>query len=96
MFVIHHPRHTQKSFKLHENRQYTFMVDPRANKVEIKKKIESMYNVVVMNLNTANYRGKRVSRYTRKRVIEGQRPNYKKAIVTLKEGDIIDINKDIL
>ena len=94
MYLIKNIRHTEKSFKLNDLRQYTFIVDAKANKVEIKKQIDDLYNVVAIRVNTAYFAGKRVSRYTRKGVIEGKRSSYKKAIVTLREGDIIDINKD--
>ena len=70
--------------------KYGFIVLPDANKIEIKKEIESLYNVTVINVNTMVYAGKRQSKYTRKGLIKGQKNAFKKAIVTLKEGDIID------
>ena len=75
--------------------RYGFIVRPEANKVEIKKEIEELYNVKVENVNTMNYAGKRQARYTRKGLIRGQKPSYKKAIVTLKEGDTIDFYSNI-
>ena len=96
MYLIKNARHTEKSLKLNELRQYTFLVAPKANKVEIKKQVDELYNVVVTRVNTARYAGKKISRYTRKGTIEGQRSLYKKAVVTLREGDIIDIHKDSL
>ena len=75
--------------------KYGFIVLPEANKLEIKKEIESLYNVTVIDVNTARYAGKRQSRYTRKGLIKGQKNAYKKAIVTLKEGDTIDYYSNI-
>lgn len=75
--------------------KYGFIVLPEANKLEIKKEIESLYNVTVIDVNTARYAGKRQSRYTRKGLIKGQKNAYKKAIVTLKEGDSIDFYSNI-
>ena len=75
--------------------KYGFIVLPEANKLEIKKEIESLYNVTVIDVNTARYAGKRQSRYTRKGLIKGQKNAYKKAIVTLKEGDTIDFYSNI-
>ena len=75
--------------------KYGFIVLPEANKLEIKNEIESLYNVTVIDVNTARYAGKRQSRYTRKGLIKGQKNAYKKAIVTLKEGDSIDFYSNI-
>ena len=75
--------------------KYGFIVLPEANKLEIKKEIESLYNVTVIDVNTARYAGKRQSRYTRKGLIKGQKNAYKKAIVALKEGDSIDFYSNI-
>ena len=75
--------------------KYGFIVLPEANKLEIKKEIESLYNVTVIDVNTARYAGKRQSRYTRKGLIKGQKNAYKKAIVTLKEGETIDFYSNI-
>ena len=64
-----------------------FIVKPEANKVEIKKEVEGLYNVTVLAVNTVKYAGKRSSRYTKSGLVKGQKNAYKKAIVTLKEGD---------
>ena len=64
--------------------RYGFIVDPRANKLQIKSAVEAMYNVVVMDVNTINYMGKLKSRYTKHGLLVGRADNYKKAIVTLK------------
>ena len=75
--------------------RYGFIVRPEAGKLEIKKEVESLYNVTVINVNTLRYAGKRSSRYTKAGLIKGQKNAYKKAIVTLKEGDTIDFYSNI-
>ncbi len=75
--------------------RYGFIVDPRANKLQIKSAVEAMYNVVVMDVNTINYMGKLKSRYTKHGLLVGRADNYKKAIVTLKDGDKIDFYSNI-
>lgn len=75
--------------------RFGFIVLPGANKLEIKKEIESLYNVTVVAVNTCNYLGKDKSRYTRKGYTKGRANNFKKAIVTLKEGDTIDFYSNI-
>lgn len=75
--------------------KYGFIVKPEANKLEIKKEIESLYNVTVLDVNTVRYAGKRQSRYTKAGLVKGQKNAFKKAIVTLKEGDSIDFYSNI-
>ena len=75
--------------------KYGFIVKPEANKVEIKKEIESLYNVTVLDVNTIRYAGKCSSRYTKAGLIKGQKNAFKKAIVTLKDGDTIDFYSNI-
>ena len=75
--------------------KYGFIVKPEANKLEIKKEVESLYNVTVIDVNTCRYAGKRSSRYTKAGLIKGQKNAFKKAIVTLKEGDVIDFYSNI-
>ena len=75
--------------------KYGFIVRPEANKLEIKNEVESMYNVTVIDVNTCRYAGKRSSRYTKAGLIKGQKNAFKKAIVTLKEGDTIDFYSNI-
>ncbi len=75
--------------------KYGFIVRPDANKYEIMSEVESLYNVTVIDVNTMRYAGKRMSRYTRAGLIKGQKNAYKKAIVTLKEGDSIDFYSNI-
>lgn len=75
--------------------KYGFIVRPDANKFEIKKEVEALYNVKVISVNTMNYAGKRSSRYTKAGLVKGQKNAYKKAIVTLQEGDTIDLYSNI-
>jgi large subunit ribosomal protein L23 len=72
-----------------------FRVSPDANKLEIKAAIEQLYEVTVVKVNTMNYDGKRKSRYTKAGVVNGKESAFKKAIVTLKEGEKIDLFKNI-
>ena len=65
-------------------------MEKEANKVDIKKAGEKMYGVTVESVNTMNYQGKRKSRYTKSGVISGRAPSYKKAIVSVAEGEVID------
>lgn len=75
--------------------QYGFEVALSANKKEIKEEIERVYDVEVENVNTIVVRGKSRQRFSKKGIIQGKTSNYKKAIVTLKEGSEIDFYKHI-
>lgn len=75
--------------------RYGFIVDPRANKLEIKSIIESTYGVVVAEVNTINYNGKYKSRFTKAGMLTGRTNRYKKAIITLKGDDQIDFYSNI-
>ena len=75
--------------------RYGFMVDPRANKLEIKEAIEELYGVTVASVNTLKYAGKVKSRFTKGGVISGQKNSYKKAMITLGEGEKIDFYSNI-
>ena len=76
-------------------RRYAFKVARKANKLEIKKAIESFYGVNVTNVNTATAPGKNKSRFTKAGVISGRKPAYKKAFVTVAEGETIDLYSSI-
>ena len=71
------------------------MVDGKANKIQIKKEVEKTYGVTVESVNTMVHPGKAKRRYTKSRIIEGRTPAYKKAIVQVAEGDIIDFYSGI-
>ncbi len=97
MGIIVKPIVTEKQTAITEKmpNRVGFRVSPDANKIEIKKAVEAMYNVKVESVNTMNYLGKRKSRYTKSGVINGRQSSYKKAIVTLKEGETIDFFSNI-
>lgn len=96
MAIILKPIVTEKMTGLGEKlNRYAFRVDRKANKVEIKKAVEELYNVQVVAVNTAVVAPKKKSRYTKSGLIEGKTSAYKKAIVTLKEGETIDFYSNI-
>ncbi len=74
---------------------YTFAVSPDANKFQIKDIVERLYNVRVTSVNTALYAGKRKQRYTKGGLIRGRKPAFKKAYVTVAEGQTIDYYSNI-
>ena len=78
--------------KLH---RYAFKVSHKANKLEIKKAVESFYGVTVVDVSTATAPGKNKPRYTKAGFIKGRKPSYKKAFVTVAEGDSIDLYSSI-
>lgn len=94
--ILIRPIVTEKLTTLGEKlNQYGFMVDPRANKLEIKKAIEELYGVTVAAVNTIKYAGKIKSRFTKAGVISGQKNSYKKAMITLGAGEKIDFYSNI-
>ena len=95
MAILKKPLVTEKVSALNESGKYGFIVDKEANKVEIKKEVERIYGVNVENVRTMVYPGKRKSRNTKSRIITGRTPSFKKAIVTLAEGEIIDFYSGI-
>ncbi len=97
MGYIIKPLVTEKMTSITEkfNNKYGFIVRPDANKYDIKKEVEALYNVKVEGVNTCRYSGKRKSRYTKSGLIQGRTNAYKKAIVTLKEGETIDFYSNI-
>ena len=95
MSVLKKPLVTEKVSALNEKGKYGFIVDAEANKVEIKRAVEKQYGVNVERVNTMNVMGKLKTRYTKAGVLAGRRPNYKKAIVTLAEGEVIDFYSNV-
>jgi len=96
MAYIVKPLVTEKVTSLTEKQnKYCFIVRPEANKLQIKTEVESRYNVKVLSVNTINYAGKNKSRYTRTGVVRGRTSAFKKAYVTIKEGDTIDFFSNI-
>ena len=76
-------------------RRYAFRVDKNANKLEIKKAIETFYGVTVTDVNTLVAPGKNKTRYTKAGFIKGRKPSFKKALVTVAEGETIDLYSNI-
>ena len=97
MGIIIKPLVTEKMTAITDkaNNRFGFIVRPDANKLEIKKEVEALYNVTVVSVNTVRYAGKSKARYTRAGLVNGRTNAYKKAIVTLKEGDTI-LSKKLL
>lgn len=95
MSVLVKPLVTEKVSALNEKGKYGFVVNRKANKVEIKKAVEKMYGVTVEDVNTMNYLGKAKSRFSKSRMISGRASSFKKAIVTVADGDIIDFYSEI-
>ena len=75
--------------------RFGFVVDKEANKIQIKKAVEELYNVTVEAVNTMRYGGKTKSRFTKSGVVKGKANVFKKAIVTLSEGETIDFYSNI-
>jgi large subunit ribosomal protein L23 len=97
MSVIVKPIFTEKQTAItdkFENR-YGFIVVPSANKVQIKNAVEALYNVHVESVNTMKYDGRKKSRYTKTGLVTGSTSSFKKAIVTLKKGETIDLFSNI-
>ena len=94
--ILVKPLITEKADTLSESKsQYSFIVEKTANKIEIKKAVEALYTVNVESVNTMVMAGKRKTRNTKKGVLHGRKPSYKKAIVTLTSGETIDFFGDI-
>jgi large subunit ribosomal protein L23 len=96
MEILKKPLLTEKVAQLTEKlNRYTFKVDHRANKIQIKQAIEKMYGVNITAVNTMKYVGKLKSRNTKAGVVSGRAAAYKKAIITLKDGETIDFYSNI-
>ena len=94
--IIVKPVITEKSSALMEDMgRFTFIVDNGANKIQIKEAIETRYSVTVEEVNTMRYAGKKKTRATKSAYVTGKTASYKKAIVTLAEGETIDIYENI-
>jgi large subunit ribosomal protein L23 len=95
MSILQKPLVTEKVTSFNDKGVYGFIVDNRANKVEIKKEVEKLYGVTVLQVNTMRYAGKKKAKYTKSGVNKGSRASYKKALVTVKSGNIIDFYENI-
>ena len=87
--VIIKPWISEKSHFMTNDGKYTFLVSPRANKIQIREAVEKFFNVKVVSVNTINVRGRAGTSWTKMRRIRGKGPKMKKAIVTLAEGQSI-------
>ena len=94
--VLIKPIVTEKSNKLSDQRRtYAFRVNRKANKLEIKKAIEEFYGVTVVDVNTVVVPGKAKSKFTKAGFISGRKPAFKKAYVSVAEGETIDLYANI-
>ena len=89
--IIMRPIVSEKSYAGLERNSYTFLVDTRANKTQIKEAVQEIWDVTVVSVNTLNRRGKEKGRTTRGGRVGGKRPDEKRAVVTLAQGDAIEI-----
>ncbi|MFC6096482.1 MULTISPECIES: 50S ribosomal protein L23 [Flavobacterium] len=96
MSIIIKPIITEKITKEGElfNR-FGFIVDKKANKIQIKNAVEAAYGISVVEVNTMNYRADRSTKYTKSGIINGKTNAYKKAIVQVQEGETIDFYNNI-
>ncbi len=94
--ILIKPIISEKAEQLSESRnQYSFVVNRKANKVEIRKAVEQFYNVTVQSVNTMIVPGKNKTRTTRSGMLRGRVPGYKKAVVTLAPGEEIDFYGEV-
>lgn len=96
MDITIEPIVTEKATKLTDKlNRYTFRVSPEANKYQIKALVEKLYGVKVENVNTAVVRSKNKSRWTKSGLLKGSTSVYKKAFVTVGEGQTIDFYSNL-
>jgi large subunit ribosomal protein L23 len=95
--IIKKPLITEKATSDSEkNNRFTFVVDRRANKIEIKNAVENMYGVTIRSVRTMNYGGGKSSvKYTNKGIVEQSNARFKKAVVTVADGETIDLFTNI-
>jgi large subunit ribosomal protein L23 len=94
--VLIKPILTEKANAQQEKlRRYAFRVSRKANKLEIKKAVQDFYGVTVIDVNTVVVPGKSKTRFTKAGYLKGQKPAYKKALVTVAEGETIDLYSTI-
>ena len=94
--ILIRPLITEKSENLSEKgSKYSFVVDKSANKIQIKQAVEKTYSVNVDSVNTVNVLGKLKVRNTKAGIQRGRKASYKKAVITLSEGEEIDFFGDI-
>jgi len=89
--IIYRPIVTEKLTNIQEKGIYAFEVDPKANKIEIARAVEKRFNVKVKNVRTMNYKGKTKTQMTKRGRFVGTTSHFKKAIITLKAGEKIEL-----
>ncbi|MGD1013140.1 MAG: 50S ribosomal protein L23 [Acidimicrobiales bacterium] len=89
MSILIRPVVSEKTYALMDRGTYVFVVDPRATKIDVRNAVEQAFNVKVVNVNTLNRKGK--STRNRRTGVVGTRPDSKRAIVTLQQGDTINL-----
>ncbi len=95
MGILIRPLLTEKYTAMNNQGKYGFEVELKANKVEIKKAVEKLYGVKVEGVQTMRQIGKSKSRSTRNRLTSGNTQTYKKAVITVAEGEVIDFYEGI-
>lgn len=96
MEILRKPLLTEKVTQLTDRlNRYAFLVNPKANKIQIKAAIEAMYGVNITAVNTMRYVGKLKTRNTKAGPVSGRAATVKKAVVTLKDGEVIDFYSNI-
>ncbi|HTY36897.1 MAG TPA: 50S ribosomal protein L23 [Bacteroidota bacterium] len=93
--ILKRPIVTEKITGLQDKRQFSFEVSPDANKIQIAQAVEKKFKVTVTSVRTMLVKGKRKTQLTRRGRFEGRKNTWKKAIVTLKEGDKIDYFENV-
>lgn len=94
--ILIKPLVTEKMTALMESEnKYGFIVEYNSNKIEIAKAIEQKFNVEVVAVNTIKYKGKTKTQFTRKGRFTGKTPRFKKAIITIKEGQTLDLFEEV-
>jgi large subunit ribosomal protein L23 len=89
--ILAYPILTEKMLKLQENkRKYAFKVNKKTNKIDIKKAVQTRFDVTVEKIHIVNVKGKAKQMNTRRGITRGKRSDWKKAIITLREGDSIN------
>lgn len=96
MIVLKRPILTEKATALSNLGKYVFEVDRNANKIQIANAVEKMYGVAIDSVDTMRVIGRTKSRMAKGKAVSGSTSTYKKAIVTVKKGEIIDIYADIV
>lgn len=96
MEILKKPIITEKMTAIGQKaNRYGFIVEKNANKLQIREAVEELYGVTVVSVNTMRYGGKVRSRFTKSGVIKGKTASFKKAVVTLAEGEVIDFYSNI-